>query len=1249
MLAPSPSAELARINLSGNSWFLRPVPQGTDQSAAPQGDLTAPDWLPAQVPGNIQADLESAHELTPLWYGEGDPRLWDVARKDWWYATDFDAPAALEGKRTTLVFDGVDFECEVYLNGRRLGANKGMFRRFWFDASSAMLPGRTNRLAVRIARMPEECLPFLKNSDGKMSGGETEFFFVYANNKIRRVLKDLKSPANCSYDWGTNIWTLGIWKEVHLLATGAARIDWLQVQTRLANEYRQTTVLGRIETDCTAPTAVQATFTVKGHGTSISATVKQQLAAGNGVVEAELLLENPALWWPYGSGEQPLYTLNVALNDATTGELLDSRTTRFGVREIRWEQVEGAPADFLNPYRLVLNGRTIRTMGSNLVSPDLLFGRNFARGDWFIRMARFGGMNMLRLHGGGVTLPDRMYALADELGIMISHEFPIANCRPEDDPEFLANLDQTVRNIVKQVRNHPSIIEYSGGNEMNWKQGDDYAALHVMERATAEEDNRFFRATCPIQGSRHSPWHYDRKVSYTHYDNELLNDNLEQNRLMRYGEFGSHTPSNIEVWHRDIPPASQWPIDSYDDPVLVRKNVVQAVFSDEFWLVPSITEDLFGLIPDLETMIKAGQFIGAEGLRYSMDALRRRGRRCGGFTNWDYNEPWPNGAGSFVIDYDGRTLMNFDFVKQALAPVALNVKQETILYDPKQGLKVEFWLVSDASDTMSVQWQWLARDRRGNAFAQKQGKATINSVEALNLGAELIAPPAATALGPLLLELQVRDSQGQLLSERVHVFGCAGIHGSLGGLLKQDQPDPDDDAPPAPKNAKAPANPANLAFVGNGASPAVVSGAECTDFNAAHVINDGEYHPSQVWNATHPGASFQIDLGKLATVGLFKVGRDRCGFMKDRTLDRIKIELSSDGASWQTVFEQDRLAALIGDRAPASHMASWGPIVDTLSEYENYRPTWTLEISIAPTQARHVKVTVDPRPGAEKFTAIDEFEVYAPQTEATGSLPSFRFVDAKELNRPVKRTQLNVVSKPLPSTDTEETLAFEITNTGAMTALFVEPHPMLNYRTDIMIENKNVCIPPGESRTLVIRSVRGSACGLSLAQTGWRITSWNADEVTLPPCDTVLLAIGRQDAMTREFAAGTAPAKGTITVRGNLPPAAEVPYLLATGNVLRAEFTAPVKSQGKAARLRLHTADQSNPGPQVVCTLNGHRFTAALPAGIALQRENPAHLAYPASVAITLPADSIKGENVLEIALDGQGWFTWDALDLVQS
>ena len=1032
--------------LSGTDWFIHEDTAGNGaENKLFSADTDAPGWVPAVVPGNVQSDLEAAHLIGPIWYGAGDPRLAAVAAKDWWYRLDFEVPESFAERRLKLIFDGVDHACEVWLNGRRIGANAGMFRRFGFDVADAVNPGGTNRLAVRIERMPAELADIMAASDGPMCGGKGPNHFMQGVIRTRQLLQDLKSPTNFGWDWGVNIYTLGIWHGVRLEATGAARIENVQVLTDLSKDHSEAGIRVRLDVDSRTGSNARAVFCVRGQGYLVETTVDASLSPGDNRVEAELVLKDPALWWPNGQGAQPLYELETILEDAGDGSILDARTNRFGVREIRWEQIEGAPPDFINPYQLIVNGRPVRMMGSNIIPPDLLFGRMNERGLRLIRMARQAGMNTLRVWGGGALLTDEMYDLADELGIMLSQEFPLANSWPEKDPVFLGNLETTASGIVKRLRNHPCIIEWSGGNEMPWNQGDDHPALHLLERVTADLDTRMFRATCPIQGARHGPWDYAPETHYAWYNSEAAKDQSKERPLLRYGEFGCHTPAHLEVWQREIPPKDRWPPDDLENPVLIRKNVIQAVFTEKFWLHKEVIDELFGPSKTIETVVQAGQYIGAHGLRYAVDSLRRRGKRIGGMTTWDYNEPWPNGAGSYLVDYDGRTLMNYDFMRQALAPVSLSLHCTSNLYDPAAGLDAGLWLVSDAPEPVSgLRWSRLVRDRHGRVLAQDEGVASIGPLEAVALEQIKTGPVEGDACGPLLVELRLADASGKLLAERVHLFGAAGSPAPLAGFLPDASPD--------------------------------VEGIE------------------------------------------------------------------------RTILE----AAILSHRVE----------------------------------------------------------------------------------------------------DDEEVLQLELTNKSGMTALFCEPHPLLVYRTDLSIDNNNCFIPPGEKRTIAIRAAAEPKCGLSLPQTGWRISCWNACDLVIPPGGGVLLSVGRRDAMTREFAghdkpgdAGDAP---VVTLEGNRPCPSQLPSLMQGDRIVRFVFDITERWE-HPARLRLHTADQHSATSTIVeATVNGRSFEADLSAGLGIQKVDPAHLAFPASLCFDLPAGTLKESgNILEIRIKNGGWFTWDSLDLV--
>jgi beta-mannosidase len=64
-------------------------------------------------------------------------------------------------------------------------------------------------------------------------------------------------------------------------------------------------------------------------------------------------------------------------------------------------------------------------------------------------------------------------------------------------------------------------------------------------------------------------------------------------------------------------------------------------------------------------------------------------------------------------------------------------------------------------------------------------------------------------------------------------------------------------------------------------------------------------------------------------------------------------------------------------------------------------------------------------------------------------------------------------------------------------------------------------------------------------------------------------------------------------------------------------------------------------------TVNGKVFDQSLPEGIGLHDSDPAHLAFPATVAFDIPAGVLReGGNALEVRVENAGWCTWDSLCL---
>ena len=106
------------------------------------------------------------------------------------------------------------------------------------------------------------------------------------------------------------------------------------------------------------------------------------------------------------------------------------------------------------------------------------------------------------------------------------------------------------------------------------------------------------------------------------------------------------------------------------------------------------------------------------------------------------------------------------------------------------------------------------------------------------------------------------------------------------------------------------------------------------------------------------------------------------------------------------------------------------------------------------------------------------------------------------------------------------------------------------------------------------------------------------------------------------------------------------------GEVAPTTFAFDVASGGadRPALLRFHTADQSaNQGGAIEVVVNGIGYRVTLPQGLGLQKSQPDHLAYAATVSVPLPSGALKpGGNRIVVRCAGGRWATLDARDLVR-
>lgn len=668
-----------QLSLNGvwNLFYFEPG-QGM-QKGAHREDFNERDAISVDVPGDVHTALIRAGILPDPYYDENPEACGWVEDYEWWYRTRFTVPADMQGERFDLVFEGLDTIADVYLNGEKVGSAQNMFTPYRFDVTEHLRRGAENTLAI--------CFhPVVLEAEKKDVSRYWAAFY-----KPRVWVR--KAQMNWGWDWGPRFVTVGVWRPVRLEAHSVARIAHLFAYTaRLTEDGAEVRLSAEVEhlSDNAQPLVVS--FFVRDHGQDwrVSAPVI------DGKAETTLWMESPRLWWTHDLGTPHLYTVEAELLDGS--DVVHTDSIRFGVRTIEVDQSPGLEPDTTN-FTFVLNGVKLFAKGADWIPADNLIGSIPAeRYRKLVQMARDANMNMLRVWGGGIYESPEFYNACDEMGVLVWQDFMFSCAAyPDDDEEFVKEVQREAEIVVKQLRNHPCIALWCGNNENQWID----SMIHWNEPDFPFFGKRIYDEVLPQACAQHDPsrlyWHgspwggddansdragdkhnwqvwagmiYPRTsreeprsnptpegVSYRHYAHD---------RGRFISEFGMHGAPALRTLQRNIPP-EQFFYDSegflyrIKDPDTSRK---EKLFEAHVWQPR-----------DIQEFVLLSQFVQAEGLKFGIEHYRRRKFECSGALFWQLNDCWP-GISWSVIDYYLNPKGAYHYVTRAFAPLLYTFQQE---------------------------------------------------------------------------------------------------------------------------------------------------------------------------------------------------------------------------------------------------------------------------------------------------------------------------------------------------------------------------------------------------------------------------------------------------------------------------------------------------------------------------------------------------------------------------------------------
>lgn len=430
------------------------------------------NWKPAVVPGTVLTSMLANHEVPDPFYGMNNNKIPDIYHAGrehytYWFVKDFKEQFPRTGRQVWLTFRGINYSCDIYLNGSKVNDKPfaGMFLRKSFNVTSLLAKSGLNRLAV-IVHPPDP----VGNPNGGQGGDG-------------QIARNVSHQYVAGWDWIQPVRdrNTGIWDKVYIERTAAVNLKDPHVVTLVPGKRD----VGSVQADAVIKVSadlqnasskpVQGVLEYSIGTDKISKNVLVPAGKTINVALPDYKLKSPRLWWPAGYGKQDMYHIKLQFK-AKDNVLSDFENIRFGVREIQTEW---------NPHtrskQIAVNGQKIFIKGGNWIISDAMLRFSRERYDAEIRYHRDMNLNLIRIWGGALAERPEFYEACDKYGLLVMQDFWMSgDCNgrwvdpmkkddqwtrrkyPEDHGLFL----ESAADMVRMIRNHPSLAMWCGGNEI---------------------------------------------------------------------------------------------------------------------------------------------------------------------------------------------------------------------------------------------------------------------------------------------------------------------------------------------------------------------------------------------------------------------------------------------------------------------------------------------------------------------------------------------------------------------------------------------------------------------------------------------------------------------------------------------------------------------------------------------------------------------------------------------------------------
>lgn len=637
--------------------------------------LDSARFVNVDVPMDLNLAMQKRGMFGDINYGTNTLLARWVSQQYWQYYRYINVPKEALNKTVWLVFDQLDYNATVLINGVEVGTHKNAYYPCRIDVTRQIKAGN-NLLVVAI----ESGLYDVADKEG-----------IAYNTDLSTTLNKrqwMRKPQyQFSWDWSPNMINVGITGDVRMEWKETARIDQIVTYVKMSNDLSlaELTIRPHIQgLNARSIITVEATLLETNQKVSIVDTLTKTLKT----FDLKMKVDKPKLWWPAGYGAQALY--NVKIEVKKDGKLIDSKMRRFGFRKIEIDK--SAHPEVGNYFTVKVNNQKIFMKGGNWVPADMIYSSvDKKRLEKLVDLAVDANFNILRIWGGGHFAGNDLLDLCDEKGLVVWHDFLFACSKyPGDDLEFYNSVKSEVTWAVREFSTHPSLIIWCGNNELEWatfswgydKRGKiipDYVLYHHTIPVIIKKENpemfywpsspyseNYEDPTSPFTGDQH-PWGVALQEdgpnfhAYRNYVDRFPNEG---------GYLGSSTPATLRQF---LPKEDQYvrsvSWDHHDNEVNFWREKDVSYNALIYWLGKPYSKF------NLDEYAFASGLLQAEALTEYISNYHRRMFSSSSAIFWMYNDCWPTTNGWSIVDYYNRKKLAYFPVSRAFQQISVVIAE----------------------------------------------------------------------------------------------------------------------------------------------------------------------------------------------------------------------------------------------------------------------------------------------------------------------------------------------------------------------------------------------------------------------------------------------------------------------------------------------------------------------------------------------------------------------------------------------